>query len=179
MYSHIHSVQSLSHGQLFVTPWTAACQVSLCFTNSQLPELVQTHVHWVGDAFQPSHPLSSPSPLAINLSLYQGLFQWVGSSHLVTKYWSFSFSSSLSSEYSKGLFPLGLTSPYLDHSFFLSKFCKTHHRYSNLSQKATNLTSFTVPQRFCFAFLSDGIWEKYHFSLLLHNLELHYPVLPA
>ena len=41
-----------------------------------LPELAQTHVHWVGDSIQPSHPLSSPSPLALNLSKHQGLFQW-------------------------------------------------------------------------------------------------------
>ena len=47
----------------------------------QLPELTQTHVHWVSDASQPSHPLSSPSPPAFNLSQHQGLFQWVNSSH--------------------------------------------------------------------------------------------------
>ena len=41
----------------------------------QLPELAQTHVHWVGDAIQPSYPLSSPSPPAFNLSQHQGLFQ--------------------------------------------------------------------------------------------------------
>ena len=41
------------------------------------PELAQTHVHWVGDATQPSHPLLSPSPPALNLSQHQGLFQWV------------------------------------------------------------------------------------------------------
>ena len=41
----------------------------------QLPEFTQTHVHWVGDAIQPSHPLSSPSPLTFNLSQHQGLFQ--------------------------------------------------------------------------------------------------------
>ena len=41
----------------------------------QLLELTQTHVHWVGDAFQPSHPLSSPSPLVLNLSQHQGSFQ--------------------------------------------------------------------------------------------------------
>ena len=46
----------------------------------QLPELAQTHVHWVGDAIKPSHPLSSPSPLAFDLSQHQGLFQWVSSS---------------------------------------------------------------------------------------------------
>ena len=51
----------------------------------QLPESTQTHVHWVGDAIQPSHPLSSPSPPALNLSQHQGLFKWVSSSHQVAK----------------------------------------------------------------------------------------------
>ena len=50
----------------------------------QLPELAQTHVHWVGDAIRPSHPLLSPSP-AFNVSQQQGLFQWVISSHQVAK----------------------------------------------------------------------------------------------
>ena len=60
----------------------------------QLPEFTQTHVHWVGDAIQPSHPLLSPSPPALNPSQHQGLFKWVGSSHQVPKYWSFSFNIS-------------------------------------------------------------------------------------
>ena len=51
----------------------------------QLPEFTQTHVHWIGDAIQPSHPLSSPSPPAFNLSQHQGLFKWVSSSHQVAK----------------------------------------------------------------------------------------------
>ena len=51
----------------------------------QLPEFTQTHVHWVGDAIQPSHPLSSPSPPALNLSQHQSLFKWVSSSHQVAK----------------------------------------------------------------------------------------------
>ena len=51
----------------------------------QLPELAQTHVHRVGDAIQPSHPLSSPSPPAFHLSQHQGLFQWVSSLHQVAK----------------------------------------------------------------------------------------------
>ena len=51
----------------------------------QLPEFTQTHVHRVGDAIQPSHPLSSPSPPAPNPSQHQGLFQWVKSSHEVAK----------------------------------------------------------------------------------------------
>ena len=66
----------------------------------QLPELAQTHVHRIGDAIQPSHPLSSPSSLAFNLSQHQGLFS--NESALCirwAKYWSFSFSISLSNEH--------------------------------------------------------------------------------
>ena len=93
------SVQSLSHVLLFVTSWTAACQASMFINNSQsLPEFTQTHVHWVGDAIQPSHPQSSPSPPALNLSQHQGLFKWVSCSHQVAKYWSFSFNISPSNE---------------------------------------------------------------------------------
>ena len=51
----------------------------------QLPEPIQTHVHWIGDAIQPSPTLSSPSPPTFNLSQRQGLFQWVDSSHQVAK----------------------------------------------------------------------------------------------
>ena len=51
----------------------------------QLPEFTQTHVHRVGDAIQPSHPLLSPSPPAPSPSQHQGLFQWVNSSHEVAK----------------------------------------------------------------------------------------------
>ena len=51
----------------------------------QLLESTQTHVHWVRDAIQSSHPLSSPSPPALNLSQHQGLLQWVSSSHQVVK----------------------------------------------------------------------------------------------
>ena len=51
----------------------------------QLPELAQTHVHWVGEAIQPSHPLLSHSPPAFKLPQHQGLFQWVSSLHQVAK----------------------------------------------------------------------------------------------
>ena len=72
--------------QLFLT----LCDPMDCSTPGfpvyhQLPEFTQTHVHWVGDAIQPSHPLSSPSPPAFNLSQHQGLFNWVSSSHQVAK----------------------------------------------------------------------------------------------
>ena len=51
----------------------------------QLPEFTQTHVLWVGNAIQPSHPLLSPSPPALNLSQHQGLFKGVSSLHQVAK----------------------------------------------------------------------------------------------
>ena len=69
--------KSLSCVWLFATPWTAACSDS---------------VHQVHDAIQPSHPLSSPSPPAFNLSQHQGLFQWINSLHQVVKVLEFSFS---------------------------------------------------------------------------------------
>ena len=77
LFTQFSFVQWLSCAWLFVTP---AFPV-----HHQLPELAQTHIHWVGDAIQPSHPLSSPSPLAFSLSQHQGLFQWVSSLHQVTK----------------------------------------------------------------------------------------------
>ena len=51
----------------------------------QLLEFTQTYVYWIGDAIQPSHPLSSPFPPAVNLSQHQGLFKWVSSTHEVAK----------------------------------------------------------------------------------------------
>ena len=67
----------------------------------QLLELAQTHVHWVGDAIQPSHP-SSPSPPPVNLSQHQGLFQWISSSHQVAKVLEFQLQDHFSNE-SSGL----------------------------------------------------------------------------
>ena len=77
-------------------------------------EFTQTHVHWVSDAIQPSHPLSSPSPSAFTLFQHQGLFKWLRSLHQRPKYWSFSFSISPSSEHS------GLISFRMDSLDFLA-----------------------------------------------------------
>ena len=66
-------------------------------------EFAQTHVHWIGDAIQPSHHLSPSS--ALNLSQHQGLFQWVGSSHQVAKVLEFQ----LQHQFFHSCFPLGLT----------------------------------------------------------------------
>ena len=60
----------------------------------QLPESTQIHIHWVGDAIKPSHPLSSPSPPALNLSQHQGLLKSVSSSHQVAKVLEFHFNIS-------------------------------------------------------------------------------------
>ena len=66
----------------------------------QFPELSQTHVHWVGDAIQPSYPLLSPSPPARNPSQHQGLFKWVSSSHQVAKVLEFQLQHCPSNEHS-------------------------------------------------------------------------------
>ena len=71
----------------------------------QLLEFTQTHVSWVSDAIQPSHPLSSPSSPTFNLSQHQGLFQWVSSSHQVNKV----FSASVLPMNIQDWFPLGWT----------------------------------------------------------------------
>ena len=94
---------NLSFSEFLLTFWLLLVQFSsvaqLCPTlwdpmnrgtpglpvHHQLPEFTQTHVHWVSDAIQPSHPLSSAFPPALNLSQHQGLFQWVSSSHQVAK----------------------------------------------------------------------------------------------
>ena len=85
-YYYSPSVQFSSVVQLCLT----LCDPMNCSTlglpvHHQVPEFTQTHVHWVGDAIQPSHPLSSPSPPALNLSQHQSLFPWVNSSHEVAK----------------------------------------------------------------------------------------------
>ena len=83
-------VHLLSHVPLLVSPWTAACQASLSFT---LSEFAQVHVHWVSDAIQPSHPLSSPSPLALNLYQHRVFPNESGLCIRWPKYWRFSFST--------------------------------------------------------------------------------------
>ena len=74
----------------------------------QLPELAQTHVHWIGDAIQPSHPLSSPSPPVFNLSQHQVFLNESALCIRWPKYWSLSFNISPSNEH------LGLISFKMD-----------------------------------------------------------------
>ena len=65
--------------------WPHELQHARPLVHLQLPEPTPNYVHWVSDAIQPSHPLSSPSPPAPNPSQHQSLFQWVNSSHEVAK----------------------------------------------------------------------------------------------
>ena len=76
------------------------CSTSGFLVHHQLPEFIQTHVHCIGDAIQPSHPLSSPSPPTFNLYQQQRFFQCVSFGIRWPKDWRFSFSSSPSNEYS-------------------------------------------------------------------------------
>ena len=75
----------------------------------QLPESTQTHVHWVGDAIQPSHSLASPSSPALNLSQHQSLFKWVSSSHQLSKVLGVSVSTSVLPVNTQDWSPLGWT----------------------------------------------------------------------
>ena len=86
----LYSVQFSSVSQ----SCTTLCDPMECSTpglpvHYQLPESTQTPVHWVGDAIQPSHPLSSPFPPTLNLSQHQGLFKWVSSLHQMAKVFEF------------------------------------------------------------------------------------------
>ena len=79
-----HQFSSVTHS------YPTLCNLMNCSTpglpvHHQLPEFTQTHVHWVSDAIQPSHPLSPPFPPAHNPFQHQSLFQWVNSSHEVAK----------------------------------------------------------------------------------------------
>ena len=101
----------------------------------QLPEFTQTHVHWVDDAIQPSHPLLSPSTSAFNRSQHQGLFQWVVLHIRWPKYWNFSFSISPSNEYS------GLTSFRIDWFSLQSK--GLSRVFSNTTFKSINSSALS------------------------------------
>ena len=94
---HLHTIYNKDHekwNQSVISSVAQSCLI-LCDpmnhsmpglpVHHQLPEFTQIHVHWVSDAIQPSHPLSSPSPPALNPSQHQSLFQWVNSSHEVAK----------------------------------------------------------------------------------------------
>ena len=81
-----YEVQFSSVAQACPTPCNPMnCSMPGLPVHHKLPDFTHTHAHRVGDAIQPSHPLSSPSPPAFDLSQHQGLLQWVNSSHEVAK----------------------------------------------------------------------------------------------
>ena len=94
LFTHTVSLISQTRGDIQFSLVTQSC-LTLCNpticsipglpVHHQLPEFTQTHVLWVGDAIQASHPLSSPSPPTLNHSQHQGLFKWVSSLYQVAK----------------------------------------------------------------------------------------------
>ena len=90
-----YTVQIISHINVYLVQFSTQSCPTLCKpmdsstlglpVHHQLPEFTQTHVHWVSDATQPSHPLSSPSPPAFNVSQHHGLFKWLSKSYQVAK----------------------------------------------------------------------------------------------
>ena len=97
MYLNWNSTDSMVYYRRYLVQSSSVTQSCLTICNPmnhstpglpihhQLPESTQTHACWIGDAIQPSHPLLSSSPPALNLSQHQGLFKWVSSSHQVAK----------------------------------------------------------------------------------------------
>ena len=125
-----------------------------------LPEFTQTHIHWVGDAIQPPHPLSSPSPPASNPSQHQSLFQWVNSSHEVDQSTGVSALASFLPKNTQGWFSLGWTDWISLQSKGLLKSLLQHH-----SSKASILR--------CSAFFTVQISHPYIY-LVTNTNKPHY-----
>ena len=133
-----------------------------------LLEFAQTHVHWVSDAIQPSHPLSPHSPPARNLSHHQSLLQWVDTLHQVAKkYWSFSFSIRAANEHS------GL-SFFKVYCFYLLTIQETVRSLQHHSCKTSILWHSTLFMiRFSHSYMTTGktialtIWTFVHKTMYL------------
>ena len=156
----IYSYSYSSVAQSCLTPCDPInCSMPGLPVHHQLPESTQTHVHWVGDAIQPSHPLSSPSPPALNLSQHQGLFQWVSSSHQVAKVLGVSASTSVLPMNIRDWFPIGWTgwislqskglsrvfpnTTVQKHQFFCTQLSLQSNIHTWLLEKITALTRRT------------------------------------
>ena len=84
-YERVNSSVQVSHSVMSDSLQLYDCSTPGFPVHHQHPKFTPTHIHWVGDAIQPSHPLSSPSPPVFNLSQHQGLFKWVSSLHQMAK----------------------------------------------------------------------------------------------
>ena len=145
--SKVVVVQSLSHVWLCDT---MDCSMPgfpvLCY----LPEFAQTHVHWVSDATQPSHPLLSPSPPAFNLSQHQGFFfNELALRNWWPKYWSFSLS----------------ISPYNEYSELIS--FRINWLISLLSKGLSRVFSSTTVQKHQFFGTQPFLWSNSHICIWL------------
>ena len=131
----------------------------------QLPKLAQTHVHWVSDAILPSHSLSSPSPPAFNLSQHQDLFHESVLHYRWPKYWSFSFSTSPSNEYS------GLISFRIDWFDLLAIQRTLKSPLQHHSSKAVHRSLLSINHTWimCFIILSkcNYFFQMLHFYFLV------------
>ena len=113
----------------------------------QLPELAQIHVHWVGDAIQSSHPLSSSSLPAFSLSQHQGLFRWVSSLHQVAKVLELQLQHQSIQMNIQDWFPLGLTGLISLLFKGLSRIFSQHHssKSSILQRSAFFIVQLSYP----------------------------------
>ena len=119
----------------------------------RLPEFTQTHVHWVVDAIQPSHPLSPPSAPALNLSQHHGLFKWVSSLHQVAKV----LESQLQQHYSLKFMV------YIKFYFMLYRFWQMHMtciHHNNIIQ-----SSFTDLKSLCSSYTKTCPWNDTVYTL--------------
>ena len=128
-------------------------------------EFAQAHAQ-VGDAIQPSHPLSSPSPLALNLSQHQDHFQWVSSSHQVAKVLEFEFQHSLSNEYS-GLIAFRINWFDLLVPKGLSRvFSSTTVQNCQLGTQSSEPPTKLIPQLYCYTIhVKDSYSSVYHYTI--------------
>ena len=148
MHGIITSVQ-FSHSVVSDSLWPHDLQHTRCPVHHQSPESTQTHVHWVDDAIQPSHPLLSPSLPDLSLSQHRGLFKRVSSSHQVAKVLELhSASTSVLPVNTQNWFPLQWTGWISLQSKGLSRvFCnttvQTHQFFSSQPSSQSNFHSHT------------------------------------
>ena len=135
-----------THSVLSDSLWPHGLQHTWFLVLHYLPEFAQTHVHWIGDAIQPSHSLSSPSPPAFSLSQHQGLFQWVGSLNQVGQ----SIGASVLPMNIQGWYPLGWTG-------FISL----------LSKRLSRVFSSTTVQKHQSFGAQPSLWSNSHIRIWL------------
>ena len=123
-----------------------------------LPELAQTHTHWISDAIQPSHPLSPTSPTALHFSQHQSLFQWDGPLHQVANMLKLHFKPQSSQWIFQGWFPLGLTGLIL-----LAK--RLSRVFSNTTVQR-HLVSGAQPSLRSSSHVCTWLWENYSFDYM-------------